>query len=146
MPALARLRAFFLAAPMVGLAVLPALAAAPTIVKVKLDNTGNMQMLAVDPVTVPAGKVEFDVTNASMDSEHEMIVVKTPLAPTQFPTNADRSRVEEKKFKSAKEVSELKPGDSGKLDATLTPGHYVLFCNVKNHFKDGMYAELTVTD
>ena len=27
----------------------------------------------------------------------------------------------------------------------LTQGHYVLFCNIKNHFKGGMYAELTVT-
>ena len=74
-----------------------------------------------------------------------MIVVKTALTPDKFPTNADHSRVNEKKFKGAEEVSEIKPGDTGHLDTTLTPGHYVLFCNIKNHFKGGMYAELTVT-
>jgi uncharacterized cupredoxin-like copper-binding protein len=138
-------RALLLAAPVIALAVAPALAATPTVIKVKLDNTGNMQMLTLAPVTVPAGKVEFDVANASVDAEHEMIVVKTPLAPDQLPTNADRSRVDEDKFPGAEEVSELKPGTAGKLEATLAAGHYVLFCNIKNHFKDGMYAELTVT-
>jgi uncharacterized cupredoxin-like copper-binding protein len=94
---------------------------------------------------VRAGKVHFQVSNASVDSKHEMIVVKTPLTPDKFPTNADHSRVDEKKFKGAEEVSEIKPGDTGHLDTTLTPGHYVLFCNIKNRFKGGMYAELTVT-
>jgi len=138
-------RATLLAAPVFGLIAFPAWADAPTVIKVDLDNTGSMQMLKLEPSTVTAGKVRFQVSNASVDSEHEMIVVKTPLTPDKFPTNADHSKVNEKKFKGAEEVSDIKPGDTGKLDTTLTPGHYVLFCNVKNHFKGGMYAELTVT-
>ena len=118
---------------------------APTVVHVQLDNTGDKESMKVDPATVRAGKVRFEVANESMDDEHEMIVVKTTLTPDKFPTNKDRSRVDEKKFTGAQEVSELKPGGKGELVETLKPGHYVLYCNVKNHFKNGMYAELTVT-
>jgi uncharacterized cupredoxin-like copper-binding protein len=140
-----RYRAALLAAPLFGLVALPAMADAPTVIKVDLDNTGPMQVLKLEPSIVTAGKVRFQVSNDSVDSEHEMIVVKTPLTPDRFPTSADRSRVDEKKFDDTEEVSDIKPGNTGKLDMTLVPGHYVLFCNIKNHFKEGMYAELTVT-
>ena len=120
-------------------------AATPSVVKVQLDNTGKVETLKLDRTSVPAGIVRFEVTNASMDDTHEMIVVKTPLTPDKFPTNKDGSKVDEKSFKGAKEVSDIKSGGTGTLDMNLTAGHYVLFCNIKNHFKNGMYAELTVT-
>src|SRR3954451_9868660 len=85
-------RAALLAAPLLGLIAFPARADAPTVIKVDLDNTGTMQMLKLEPATVTAGKVHFQVSNASVDSEHEMIVVKTALTPDKFPTNADHSR------------------------------------------------------
>ncbi len=137
------LRALTLAATLLAPTVV--LAATPSVVKVELNNAGKVETMKLDRSTVPAGKVRFEVTNASMDDAHEMIVVKTDLTPDKFPTNKDGSKVDEKKFKGAKEVSDIKPGGMGTLDMTLTPGHYVLFCNIKNHFKGGMYAELTVT-
>ena len=140
------LRTALFALPVMGFLALPALAAAPTVIQVDLDNMGKDQTLKFSPTSVPAGKVKFEVTNDSMDSEHEMIVVKTKLKPSEFPMNKDGSRVIEDKFKGAEEVSELKPGAKGELEMTLKPGHYVLFCNIKNHFKGGMYGELTVTN
>src|SRR3954453_7968221 len=92
-------RATLLAAPVFGLIAFPAWADAPTVIKVDLDNTGSMQMLKLEPSTVTAGKVRFQVSNASVDSEHEMIVVKTPLTPDKLPTNADHSKVNERKIK-----------------------------------------------
>src|SRR4051794_19049899 len=124
----------------------PVLAATPSVVNVELDEAGTGEVIKLDKTSVPAGKVTFDVTNASVMHEHELIVVKTPLKPEQFATNKDRSRIDEKKFKGAQELSDLKPDAKGKLAMDLKPGHYVLFCNIKNHFKDGMYAELTVTE
>ena len=65
--------------------------------------------------------------------------------PGKFLTNTDHSKVDEKKFNDVEEVSKIKPDDTGKLDTTLMPGHYVLFRNLKDHFKGRIYAELTVT-
>jgi uncharacterized cupredoxin-like copper-binding protein len=124
----------------------PARAAAPSVVNVELDERGGGEVLRLDKASVPAGEVTFNVKNASMMNHHEMIVAKIPLTPDKFPTNKDKSKVDEKKFKGAKEVSDIKPSGDGKLTMKLTPGHYVLFCNIKNHFKDGMYAELNVTE
>jgi uncharacterized cupredoxin-like copper-binding protein len=121
----------------------PALAAGPTVVQVQLDNTGNVQQMTLDHATVPAGPVRFEVENASMDQVHEMILVRTDLKPQDFKTNQDGSRVDEDQFKDAQEVEDIEMGEMGELSTTLAPGHYVLFCNIKNHFKDGMRAELT---
>ncbi len=138
--------------PVAGLltaAVGPTLAATTpanaTTVHVELGENGSMEMIKLDRASVPAGKVIFEVTNTSMVEPHEMIVVKTPLAPTQFPTTPDKSRVIEQKLKGAHEISGLQPGQSGKLTLDLAPGHYVLYCNVKNHFKDGMHTDFEVT-
>lgn len=121
-------------------------AASTTTVNVELNEEGGQEVMKLDKATVPAGKVVFEVTNGSVMHPHEMIVVKTPLKPAQLAINSDRSKVDEKKFKGAKEVSAIQPGERGKLAMDLAPGHYVLLCNLKNHFKDGMYAEFTVTE
>src|SRR4051812_27419395 len=90
------------------LAVLLALAAGParaagepTTVNVELDEQGTGEVLRLDKTSVPAGEVIFQVKNASMMHDHEMIVVKTPLTPDKFPANKDKSKVDEKKFKGA---------------------------------------------
>ena len=140
-----RLHAILLVLPGIGLGLTSALAAAPSVVQVELNNTGKMETMKLDRATVPAGMVRFEVTNASFDDAHEVIVVKTELAPEKFPTNKDGSKVNEDKFTGAEEVEGIKSGGKGTLDMNLTQGHYVLFCNIKNHFKGGMYAELTVT-
>jgi uncharacterized cupredoxin-like copper-binding protein len=145
MPSACRLRAILLALPALGLGLTPVLAAAPSVVQVELNNAGKVETMKLDRSSVPAGKVRFEVTNASFDHAHEMIVVKTDLTPDKFPTNKDGSKVDEKKFKGAKEASDIKSGGKGTLDMSVTPGNYVLFCNIKSHFKGGMYAELTVT-
>ncbi len=145
MPHARHLRASLLALPVAALFLTPALAATPAVVKVELNNTGKVETLKLDRATVPAGKVRFEVSNASFDNSHEMIVVKTDLTPDKFPTNKDGSKVNEDKFTGAEEVEGIKAGGKGTLDMDLTQGHYVLFCNIKNHFKGGMYAELTVT-
>ncbi len=123
----------------------PALAAEPTVVHVTLDNMGDAEIMRLDRTSVPAGPVRFEVTNQSADQTHELIVVRTDLTPEQFPTTADARRVDEDRFQGAEELEDIRMGGAGELLLDLKPGHYVLFCNLKNHFKDGMNAELTVT-
>jgi uncharacterized cupredoxin-like copper-binding protein len=76
-----------------------------------------------------------------MTEQHEMLVVRLKSPDLRIPLNAAKNRVDESKLKSLGEVSDLKPGASGKLNARLAPGTYLLFCNMKGHYE----ARLTVT-
>ncbi len=42
------------------------------------------------------------------------------------------------------EQSELGSGESASATFDLSPGKYVLICNIAGHYKDGMYAGFTV--
>jgi len=42
------------------------------------------------------------------------------------------------------EQSELGPGKSASATFDLSPGKYVLICNLRGHYKDGMYTALEV--
>ena len=55
------------------------------------------------------------------------------------------NRVDEEHGSHLGEVSELDPGQSGALTITLKPGMYALFCNIPQHYMDGMWTLLTVT-
>ena len=94
--------------------------------------------------TVAAGAVTFEVENMSKDMEHEMVVSLVKDTKKPLPTKNGNNQVDEKAFGSLGEVAELKPGKAGKLKVTLTPGRYILYCNVEGHYKRGMWTLLTV--
>jgi uncharacterized cupredoxin-like copper-binding protein len=102
-------------------------AAVPTV-----KATLNEMHIMVSPKRVPAGKVTFVVRNAGI-VEHELLVIAWPkggkLTVTHF--KADESA-------SLGEVSELKPGKTGRVTLTLRPGRYLLICNLSGHYQLGM--------
>ncbi|MFO1174120.1 MAG: plastocyanin/azurin family copper-binding protein [Paracoccaceae bacterium] len=114
-----------------------------------MTNAMKMDMapvgLKVDKVKVPAGKVTFNVTNASQDVVHEMIVspVKNPAKP--LPYKSADLQIDEDAAGHLGEVSEMQPGAKGSLTLDLKPGTYILFCNVPSHYAMGMWTLLTVT-
>jgi uncharacterized cupredoxin-like copper-binding protein len=151
------------AALLVGAVSLPSLALAAT-VKVTLADQGadaamqtdlgmgmpgadmskaTMKIMA-EPATVEAGKVTFEVTNASKDLVHEMIVVPLKDDSGPLPYDAKNSDVDENAAGSLGEVEERDPGNGGTLTLDLKPGKYVLFCNIPGHYMDGMWSVLTV--
>lgn len=98
----------------------------------------------IEPKEVAAGEVTFQVTNASKDAVHEMIVapVKDTAQPMRYIQTEER--VDEDAAKDLGEVSELEPQTSGSLTVTMKPGEYILYCNVAGHYVLGMWTLITV--
>jgi uncharacterized cupredoxin-like copper-binding protein len=113
------------------------------------DADGAMKM-AADKADLKAGMVTFNVSNrADSASQHEMIVVKlTPeeiANPDSLPYDDKSATFDEEQVNDRGEVSELDPGKSGSLSVELTPGTYMLVCNVPGHYKAGMYTLVHVS-
>jgi len=128
--------------------VTPATASDPTPVQVQLWNKADgSQGITLSTDHAKAGKVEFEVKNASSNMVHEFLILKTNMTFDQFPKNPQNPAVvDEDKLKGAKELSsDLDPGKSGKLTMDLKPGRYVVFCNQPGHFDGGMHLVFTVT-
>lgn len=134
------------AATTAAIALLASPSFANTTIKVVEDGEGGGAMsLKLDTATAKAGPITFVVHNDAVSEEHEMVVVKLKSADETIPFNKKKDRVNEKKMTSMGEVADLKPGADGTLTATLQPGNYLLFCNIKGHYAAGMQAKFIVT-
>ncbi|HWP32380.1 MAG TPA: plastocyanin/azurin family copper-binding protein [Solirubrobacterales bacterium] len=96
--------------------------------------------------TTTAGKTVIEAPNEGA-VEHELVLFKTNMDPAKLPTEAGGGVDEEKLDEIAEEAGEVpdvEAGEtkSGKFD--LTPGRYVIFCNLPGHYAQGMYGTLTV--
>ncbi len=89
-----------------------------------------------DYTSVKAGKVTFAATNSGK-LEHELMIERTPLkmdGPGRPNEEAAQGMIED-----------MEPGESGTMTLRLTPGTYVLFCNVSGHYAAGQHMRFTVT-
>lgn len=135
------------AAALLALALSVPFAAASTAIKViETGEGGDAMALSIEPSTVKAGDAVFSVHNGAATENHEMILVKLKAPDQAIPVVKAKHRVDESKLKSLGEVSDLKPGKDGSLQAKLEPGTYLLFCNIKGHYEAGMKGMLTVTE
>jgi uncharacterized cupredoxin-like copper-binding protein len=92
--------------------------------------------ISLKPSVVDAGKVTFVVRNAGT-VEHEMVVVRGAgkLAVKNF---------EAVEKASPGEVEGVKPGKAKQLTLKLSPGKYLIICNIPGHYMLGMRSVLTV--
>jgi uncharacterized cupredoxin-like copper-binding protein len=99
--------------------------------------------IALDVGTVKPGKVVFEITNG-LDSkfEHEFVVLRSELEPTNLPVKD--GKVEEEKVKNVGEIEGIKPGKVKRLALNLREGHYSIICNVTGHYEMGMNTSLVV--
>jgi uncharacterized cupredoxin-like copper-binding protein len=98
--------------------------------------------------TAKAGKTTIEAPNEGA-VEHELVVFKTDMNPAKLPTEANGEVEEEKMDKvaeSAGEIPDVEAGETKSEEFDLTPGKYVIFCNLPGHYAAGMYGTLTVTE
>lgn len=101
--------------------------------------------------SVQAGEVTFEATNDGPADPHELVVIKTDLAPDALPTD-DTGLVDEAGagIEVIGEIAEFPPGESRSAKFDLAAGSYVLICNVfeeaeqESHYRNGMHTGLTV--
>lgn len=122
----------------------PTTAPSPTGVT-KVDVVAKDMAFTVSSNTAPAGTIEF-VTQNKGPSEHELVVLKTDLAPNQLPYKGNKVDEDASGIKVIDEIDEddLKVGTTQTLRANLTPGKYLLLCNLPGHAKAGMVTPFTV--
>jgi uncharacterized cupredoxin-like copper-binding protein len=101
--------------------------------------------IQLSSTTVPAGSVEFFIKNDGK-VPHEFVVLKNDLKDKKLPLKGSKLDENAKGLKKIAEVKEdkLKSGATETLKVNLTPGRYLIVCNVGDHFKEGMTTELTV--
>jgi uncharacterized cupredoxin-like copper-binding protein len=100
--------------------------------------------IRVSSRTVKAGDVKFQVTNASTQMVHEMVVSPLKDTKTALPYDKAENKVIEDAAGHLGEVAELEPGKKGELQLNLKPGNYLLYCNIAGHYALGMWTLLTV--
>ncbi|HSL66627.1 MAG TPA: hypothetical protein VK977_00515 [Actinomycetota bacterium] len=117
----------------------------------------TLQEWAVIPAqnSVGAGSVTFDVTNDGPEHPHELVVIATDLAPDALPTTHEGAVDEDGEgIEVIGEIEEFDPGEAQSATFDLSPGSYVLVCNVAGeeggehggeiHYKMGMFTAFTV--
>jgi uncharacterized cupredoxin-like copper-binding protein len=99
--------------------------------------------------SVQGGRVRFDVKNDG-DRTHEIVLAKSDLPRHELPLldgRVDALKVDLERAPGLR----LDGGASGALAAALSPGKYVLLCNIvesapvpASHYENGMYAALFI--
>lgn len=107
--------------------------------------------VAANPSTISAGQVTFEATNEGPNDLHELVVIRTDLAPDQLPTNPDGTVNEEGEgIEVLDEIEEFPVGETRSLTLDLEAGSYVLICNIYDeeeqeaHYQEGMRTGFTV--
>lgn len=110
----------------------------------KITGTIHEWMVTISAHEAYAGDVNFTIKNDGT-VPHEFIVVKTNFAPGKIPLGSDY-RFDEKGrgVLAVGEISERQPGTTGRVTLKLLPGSYQVLCNLPGHYKNGMFAALTV--
>ena len=97
-----------------------------------------------NPSTVPAGVVDFTVSNVDRRT-HQFTVIKTDLGAAALAmegTSVDKAA--SGTVVGIIEQSELPSGATANAKLTLEPGAYVLFCDRGSHYSRGMGVAFTV--
>jgi len=107
------------------------------------DIKGTLADFSIDigGATGKAGDITFTVTNNGANV-HEFVIVKTDLKADSLPVSGDT--VDESAFEPVDEIEDIESGSTQTLKVNLPAGHYVILCNIEEHYSKGMHQDLTV--
>ncbi len=101
--------------------------------------------------SVAAGDIYFLVDNLGPRDPHEFVVIRSDLPVDGLPTD-DTGFVPEDQIDLVGEIEPFTPATSASGVFNLTPGRYILICNIveleegewESHYLEGMRAEFIV--
>jgi uncharacterized cupredoxin-like copper-binding protein len=107
--------------------------------------------VGTDPTTIDAGEVVFEATNEGPNDEHEFVVFRTDLGPTELPTD-ENGAVDEngEGIELIGEIEAIPVGETKNVTLDLEAGNYVFICNIwdeaeqESHYQEGMRTTFTV--
>ena len=137
------LRAGLLLGALAAMLAIPGSASADGTVEVELNEFNVIP----DITSVEGGEVTFNLNNTG-DFPHNLRVIRTDLAPDALP--ATEGEADESQLDVVASSADMNGGESLTLTANLSPGNYVLICNIKapgfdGHYGAGMYVGFQVT-
>lgn len=91
-------------------------------------------------ISAKAGKLKITMENDGK-AVHELVVLRTDAAPGSL--KVTDGRVDE--ADSVGEISETEAGQSKSHTFDLQPGKYLIVCNVKGHYMQGMRGQIVVS-
>ena len=108
-------------------------------------DMGQAKMgIAANPKSASPGMVRFDVTNLASGLVHEVEVARINDESQVLAYNQSRNKLELEDLQTLGAVSEIMPNQSASLILDLSPGKYLLFCNVAGHYMAGMWTVIAV--
>ena len=93
--------------------------------------------IQADAAKVAAGDVTFTLTNKGATT-HEFVIVRTDLAPSALPKDAEGGVAEGGPLTKVDEVEDIEAGKTKTLTVKVEPGKYAYFCNLAGHYAGGM--------
>lgn len=127
----------------------PAYAASAEVVNIVLKEWSVL----ADKTTVRAGAITFRAENRGKE-EHELVIFKTSHPHDALPLTQANEKVNEKAGGEViGKIEPFPPGRGQEGTFTLSPGRYVLLCNIvekeengeiESHYEEGMHIDFTV--
>ena len=124
--------------------VTPATPTPPPVDVSDADATVTVQMTEWDMIVddpIPSGKIAFQVENAGAVA-HEFKVIRSDVAADGLPIEGGKAN--EGGLDILATILEFPGGGTQVTTGDLTPGQYLLFCNVPAHYQLGMAISVTV--
>ena len=111
----------------------------------KISGSVREWGIDVSAAKAKSGVVTFAIANFGTIS-HEFIVVKTNFPLGEIPIGKNNRFDEDGEgVEAVDEIAEFEVDTTHVLKVMLEPGAYQLLCNIAGHYKNGMYAALTVS-
>ncbi|MGE0227691.1 MAG: sulfocyanin-like copper-binding protein [Dehalococcoidia bacterium] len=106
-----------------------------------IDVTEDEFTIDLSDDTADAGEVTFSIENEGA-IVHNFVIIDTDEAADALPLDGAQVNLDD--LTVVERTEDIPAGESADLTADLSPGRYVLICNVIGHYQAGMHTEFEV--